>query len=153
LIVDTHAVSYRKGGNIRVRPLKDALAEARFETLANTGRWSRLPDDLLAGFVRSAVEQSLVHLRHLKDQRQTTIKPRLDEEERRLNGWFKRWGQRIEEQLQGLPPEGKRATRLRQQLVEMEKYLQDREQNWKDTHLRASDEPNTRLVLAIEGVR
>jgi len=153
LIVDTHAVSYRKGGNIRVRPLKEALAEARFATLANTGRWSRLPDDLLAGFVRSAVEQSLVHLRHLKDQRQTTIKPRLDEEERRLNGWFKRWGLRIEEQLQGLPPEGKRATRLRQQRVEMENYLRDREQNWRDTHLRASDEPNTRLVLAIEGVR
>jgi hypothetical protein len=70
LIVDTHAVSYRKGGHTRVRPLKEALAEARFETLANAGRWSRLPDDLLAGFVRSAVEQSLVHLRQLKDQRQ-----------------------------------------------------------------------------------
>lgn len=153
LIVDTHAVSYRKGGHTRVRPLKEALAEARFETLANAGRWSRLPDDLLAGFVRSAVEQSLAHLRQLKDQRQAAIKPRLDEEERRLHTWFQRWGLRIEEQLQGLPPEGKRATRLRQQLLEMEKYLQDREQNWKDTHLRASDEPNTRLVLTIEGVR
>lgn len=153
LIVDTHAVSYRKGGNTRVRPLKEALAEARFETLANAGRWSRLPDDLLAGFVRSAVEQSLVHLRQLKEQRQAAIKPRLDEEERRLRVWFQRWGLRIEEQLQDLPPTGKRAKRLRQQLLEMEKYLQDREQNWKDTHLRASDEPNTRLVLAIEGVR
>jgi hypothetical protein len=68
------------------------------------------------------VEQSLAHLRRLKDQRQAAIKPRLDEEERRLRTWFQRWGLRIEQQLQGLPPEGKRATRLRQQLLEMEKY-------------------------------
>lgn len=51
-----------------------------------------------------------------------------------------------------LPPEGKRALQLRRQLDEMERYLRDREDNWKDTHLRASDEPTTRLVLAIEGV-
>jgi hypothetical protein len=70
-----------------------------------------------------------------------------------LNQWFRRWGARIGEQLKDLPPEGKRATRLRTRLEEMEKYLHDREENWKNTHLRATDEPTTRLVLAIEGAR
>lgn len=152
LIVDTHAVSYRKGGHTRVWPLKEALALARFESLANTGRGSALVKELLSGFVSAAVEQSLHHLRKLKDQRLAEIKPRLDEEECRLRSWFQRWGTRIEEQLQGLPPEGKRATQLRHKLDEMESYLRDREDNWKDTYLRATDEPITRLVLAIEGV-
>ena len=153
LIVDTHAVSYRKGGHIQIRPLKEALAEARFDSLANTGRWSNLPDSLLAGFVASAVEQSLSHLKKLKDQRQATIRPRLEEEEKRLKSWFQRWGTRIEEQLVNLPPKGKRAGRLRHRLEEMEKYLHDRERNWKETWLHATEEPITRLVLAIEGVK
>ena len=152
MIVDTHAVSYRKGGHTQVRPLREALALARFESLANTGRGSALARELLSGFVSAAVEQSLHHLRTLKDQRLAEIRPRLDEEERRLRNWFQRWGTRIEEQLQGLPPEGKRATQLRHKLEEMESYLRDREDNWKDTYLRATDEPITRLVLAIEGV-
>ncbi|NEX19867.1 DEAD/DEAH box helicase [Thiorhodococcus mannitoliphagus] len=151
LIVDTHAVSYRKSGKIERRPLKEALAEARFASLANTGRGSRLPDSLLAGFVEGAVEESLRHLRQLKDQRQEQIKPRLDEEERRLKRWFQRRAEHIEGALRDLPPEGKRALQLRRQLDEMERYLRDREDNWKDTHLLASDEPSTRLVLAIEG--
>ena len=70
-----------------------------------------------------------------------------------MNQWFRRWGARIEDQLKDLPSQGKRATRLRTRLEEMEKYLHDREENWKNTHLRAMDEPTTRLVLAIEGAR
>ena len=64
-----------------------------------------------------------------------------------------RWGARIEEQLTNLPPEGKRATGLRTRREEMEKYLHDREENWKNTHLYATDEPTTRLVLTVEGVK
>ena len=60
---------------------------------------------------------------------------------------------RIEEQLCGLPPEGKQATKLRQQREEMEKYLKDREQNWRNAHFLAVDEPSTRLVLVVEGVK
>ena len=153
LIVDTHAVSFRKGGRFEISPLKEALAEAQFDRLANTGRTSNLREDLLRGFVESAVTQSLHHLRQLKDQRRAIIQPRLAEEEKRLEQWFRRWNARIEDQLTDLPPEGKRATRLRIQLEEMEKYLHDREENWKNTHLRATDELTTRLVLAIEGVK
>lgn len=153
LIVDTHAVSFRKGGRFEISPLKEALAEAQFERLANTGRASNLREDLLRGFVESAVTQSLHHLRQLKDQRRAIIQPRLAEEEKRLAQWFHRWGARIDEQIKDLPAEGKRATRLRAQREEMEKYLRDREENWKNTHLRATDEPTTRLVLAIEGVK
>ena len=92
LIVDTHAVSFRKGGRFEIRPLKEALAEARFENLANTGRTSNLRQDLLRGFIESAVTQSLHHLRQLKDQRRAIIRPRLAEEEKRLKQWFQRWG-------------------------------------------------------------
>ncbi len=124
-----------------------------FENLANTGKQGGLPDALLQGFVSSAVEQSLDHMKKLKDQRRKLILPRLKKEEQRLKDWFQRWGTRIEEQLFGLPPEGKRATKLRQQRGEMEKYLKDREENWRNAHFLAVDQPNTRLVLVVEGVK
>ena len=81
------------------------------------------------------------------------IQDTLDKEEKRLEGWFHRWGTRIEEQLTGIPAEGKRATKLRQQREEMEKYLRDREENWRNAHFLAVDEPSTRLVLVVEGVK
>lgn len=153
LIVDTHAVSFRKGGQFDVRPLKEALADVGFEKLANTGKKGNLPAALLSGFVSSAVDQSVQHLKKLKDQRRSLIRPRLEQEEQRLKNWFQKWGTKIEEQLRELPPEGKRAGKLRQQRDEMEKYLQDREDHWRNAHFLAVDEPNTRLVLVVEGVQ
>jgi ERCC4-related helicase len=153
LIVDTHAVSYRRGGAMQMRPLRDALAAARFDELVNTGRGSNLSADLLSGFVASAVDQSLAQLCRLREQRIAELRPRIAEEERRLRHWFERWATRIDEQMSGLPPTGNRATRLRQQRDEMERYLRDREEHWKNAYLRAADEPSTRLVLVIEGIR
>lgn len=153
LIVDTHAVSFSKGGEFGVHPLKEALDEVGFDNLGNTGKKGSLPEALLSGFVSSAVDQSIKYLKSLKEKRRNQIRPRLEKEEQRLKDWFQRWGTRIEEQLHGLPPEGKRATKLRQQREEMEKYLQDREENWRNAHFIAVDEPSTRLVLVVEGVK
>lgn len=153
LIADTHAVSFRKGGRFQVRPLKEALAEVRFEQLGNTGAQGTLTDALLAGFVASAVQQSLDHLKALSVKRQAGIRPRLEAEERRLTSWFHRWAGHVEAQLAGLPAEGKRAAQLRQQREEMEKYLEDRKRHWLEAHFHATGEPTTRLVLVVEGVR
>ena len=38
-------------------------------------------------------------------------------------------------------------------LEEMESWLKDREENWRDTHFTAASDPSTQLVLVIEGVR
>jgi len=156
LIVDTHAISFRKREHstnaFEVRPLKEALAEVGFEKLANTGQKGSIFDALIKGFMKSAINLSIQHLKVLKDKRRALIKPRLDEEEKRLKDWFSVWATRIEEQMTNLPQQGKRATKLRQQREEMEKYLKDREENWLNAHFRAVDEPNTRLVLVVEGV-
>ena len=153
LIVDPHAVSFRKGGQFQIRPLKEALDEVNFEQLANTGKTGTLPDHLLKSFLGSAVDQSVTHLKKLKDQRRAQIRPRLDEENARLKHWFERWAERIDAQQANLPPEGRRATQLRQKREEMEKYLEDRRENWEQTHYRATDEATTRLVLVVEGVK
>ena len=153
LIVDPHAVSFRKGGRYELRPLRKALEEVKFEQLANSGKSGKLPEKLLEGFIASAVDQSRLHMKKLKNQRQQLIKPRLDDEEKRLTHWFERWATHIEAALTNLPPEGIRATRLRQKREEMEKYLQDRLDTWEQTYYRASDEPTTRLVLVVEGVK
>ena len=153
LIVDPHAISFRKGGTYQLRPLREALDEVKFDQLVNSGRTGKLPEKLLEGFIAAAVDQSRLHMKKLRSQRQQLIKPRLDEEENRLKAWFERWGTHIEERLTNLPPEGKRATRLRQKREEMEAYMQDRFDTWEKTYYRASDEPTTRLVLVVEGVK
>lgn len=153
LIVDPHAVSFRKGGKFRIRPLKEALAEVKFDQLTNTGKQGSLPEHLMKSFLGSAVDQSLHHLKQLKDRRRAEIWPRVEEETKRLDDWFSRWAARIDAQLDGLPPEGKRATQLRNKREEMEKYLEDRKEHWMWAHYRATDEPTTRLVLVVEGVK
>lgn len=153
LIVDPHAVSFRKGGQFQIRPLKEALDEVNFDQLANTGKSGNLPEHLLQSFLSSSVDQSINHLKKLKDRRRALIRPRLDEENARLKHWFERWGERIDTQLTNLPPEGRRATQLRQKREEMEKYLEDRRENWEETHYRATEEATTRLVLVVEGVK
>ena len=137
----------------QIRPLREALAEVDFNNLTNSGKRGNLPDHLLKSFLSSAVDQSLHHMRKLKDLRRAEIRPRLDEENKRLEHWFARWAERIDGQLAGLPPEGKRATQLRHKREEMEKYLEDRKENWEMTHYRATDEATTRLVLVVEGVQ
>jgi len=153
LIVDPHAVSFRKGGEVQILPLKEALNEVNFDQLANTGKTGSLPAHLLQSMLGSAVNESVKHLKKLKDKRRAQIRPRLDEENARLKHWFERWGERIDKQLTNLPPEGRRATLLRQKREEMEKYLEDRRENWEETHYRATDEATTRLVLVVEGVQ
>ena len=84
LIVDAHAISFQKGGGYQQQPLKEALARAGFEKLADTGRRGGTSPEILQGFVSAAVEESLKHLKQLKDKRIQALKPVLDKEEARL---------------------------------------------------------------------
>ena len=152
LIVDAHAISFQKGGGYRQQPLKDALARAGFEKLADTGRRGTTSPELLQGFVAAAVEESLKHLTQLKDARKQSIKPVLEKEEARLERWRTRRIAKLDEALAGLSAESKQAVQLRGEKDEIERYLKDRRENWRDAHFEAAPEPTTRLVLAIEGV-
>jgi hypothetical protein len=153
LIVDAHAVSLSKGGRTAIRPLHDALEAAGFHDLADTGKRGSLSEPLLKGFVAAAVERSLDYLHERRQERQAEVKPLLDREEDRLKRWLERRCGRIEEMLDGLSPNSQTAIKGRQDLEESEKYVQDRARNWKQAHFEAADQPTTRLILAIEGVR
>ena len=152
LIVDAHAISFQKGGGYQQQPLKDALARAGFEKLADTGRRGVTSPELLQGFVSAAVEESIKHLKQLKDKRIQALKPVLDKEEARLERWRTRRIAKLDDALAGLSAESKQAAQLRNEKDEIERYLKDRRENWRDAHFEAAPEPTTRLVLAIEGV-
>jgi hypothetical protein len=77
----------------------------------------------------------------------------LEQEEARLTNWLARRRDRINEQLAELSPTSQQAVRARQTLEEAEKYVQDRNLNWRIAHFEATDQTTTRLILAIEGVR
>lgn len=153
LIVDAHAVVISKGGGRAIRPLHTALEAAGFKDLADTGKHGTLPEPLLRGFVKGAVDESLDYLAGRRRERQAEVKPLLEREEQRLNNWLARRRTRIEEELAELSPTGAAAIKKRQDLEESEKYVKDRAQNWRRAHFEAADQPTTRLVLAIEGVR
>lgn len=152
LIVDAHAISFQKGGGYQQQSLKDALARAGFEKLADTGRRGVPSPELLQGFVSAAVEESLKFLMQLKDQRLQALKPVLDKEEARLERWRARRLAKLDEALSSLSSESKQAAQLRNEKDEIERYLKDRRENWREAHFEAAPEPTTRLVLAIEGV-
>ena len=120
--------------------------------LADTGRRGTTSPELLQGFVAAAVEESLKHLNQLKDARKETIKPVLEKEEARLERWRTRRIAKLDEALAGLSAESKQAAQLRGEKDEIERYLKDRRENWRDAHFESAPEPTTRLVLAIEGV-
>ncbi len=42
---------------------------------------------------------------------------------------------------------------LETRIKEWGEYLQDRQQNWRNTHFLAASEPSTQLVLVVVGVR
>lgn len=153
LIVDAHAVVMSKGGGRAIRPLHTALEAAGFKDFADTGKHGTLPEPLLRGFVKGAVDESLAYLADRRRERQAEVKPLLEREEQRLNHWLARRRARIEEELAELNPTGAAAIKKRQDLEESEKYVKDRAQNWRRAHFEAADHPTTRLVLAIEGVR
>lgn len=150
LVVDAHAVRIRPGGGSEIASLRETLIAAGFEQLANTKTPAKAePAQLL---LTAAVEASLAHLIGLEKERQEKIMPLLRQEERRLREWKKKRRSIIEQQLKDLDPDGNTAKRLRQAREDMEKYIDDRQKNWRDMHLLPGESPITRLVLVIEGV-
>lgn len=149
LAVDAHAISFRKGGGFAHRPLHEALDAAGFAQLVNEGATANLSAVQL--LIPAAVEVSLTHLRALRDQRIDEQLPLLRAEERRLRLWKTKRTELLEDRIEQLGPQHPKSTHYRKALEEMKAYLRDREKNWRDTYFEVDAEPNTQLVLVIEG--
>lgn len=151
LVVDTHSIRIRPGGRCEMAPLRNTLADAGFERLANTKTPARVAAAEL--LIPAAVEASLEHLRSLEKQRQEKVKPLLQQEEQRLQQWSQKRREIIDQHLAEIDPNSAFAKRLQRERDEMDKYLKDRQQHWRDMHLLPGESTITRLVLVIEGVK
>lgn len=149
LVVDAHAISFRKGGGFQHRSLREAIAAAGFDRLVNDGSVGNKEAAQL--LISAAVEESLNHLRSLRDKRIDEMLPLLRAEERRLRHWSNKRRELLETRIAELGEHHLRARRYRKDLEEMEAYLQDRAKNWRGTYFEADAEPTTQLVLVIEG--
>ena len=83
----------------------------------------------------AAVNASLDHLRQLEKNRQQRVMPLLRQKERRLQDWRRKRREIIDQRLQELDANSTSAKRLRQERDDMEKYIKDRQQHWRDMHL------------------
>lgn len=151
LVVDAHAISFRKGGKFEHRPLRDALEAADFSHLVNDGAKGNVQAAQM--LVPAAVDASAEHLRKLADERKRVVLPLLRVEERRLRHWSIRRRELLESRIEKLGSNHPKARQYRKELTEMEAYLHDREVNWRDTHIVASGSPSSQLVLVVEGTR
>jgi ERCC4-related helicase len=151
LVVDAHAISFRKGGGFQHRSLREALNAAGFTSLVNEGNAGNL-ESIRAPLVEAAVEASLEHMRELGRKHVDNLLPFLRRENRRLRNWKLRREELLTSRIEKLPPNHPKAKMYRKDLEEMDAYLKDREENWQDTYFTASTEPSTQLVLVIEGV-
>ena len=150
LVVDAHAVSFRKGGGFEHRSLRDALEAAGFDSLVNEGNTGDIKG-IQGPLIEAAVESSLEHMRELGRQHVDSLLPYLRRENRRLRNWKNRRQELLEERIEKLPPNHRKTRMYRKDLEEMDAYLRAREDNWQDTYFTASSEPSTQLVLVIEG--
>jgi ERCC4-related helicase len=151
LVVDAHAISFRKGGGFQHRTLRDALNAAGFSNLVNEGNEGNL-EAIRGPLVEAAVEASLAHMRELGRKHVDSLLPFLRRENRRLRNWRTRREELLSSRIEKLSPNHPKAKMYRKDLEEMDAYLKDREENWQDTYFTASTEPSTQLVLVIEGV-
>lgn len=149
LVVDAHAVIIEKGGKMRIEPLQKVLDSIGFDTIMNTGATPNI--GAAKKLVTAAVESSLMHMTGLKAAHEKRMTPILRKEERRLRAWRTRRKDLIASKLETLPDTAPSARRLKKDLEEMEAYVKDREQNWRDTHFLAAPTPSTQLVLVIAG--
>jgi len=150
LIVDAHAISFRKGGGFQHRSLADALDAADFTRLVNDGRTGNIK--AAQSLIPSDVESSLAHMKVLGRKRYEELLPLLRAEERRLRNWRERRRDLLETRIEQFGAGHPKTQRYRKDLDEMEAYLKDRQENWRETHFNSASEPSTRLVLVIEGV-
>jgi len=151
LVVDAHAISFRKGGDLAYCPLPEALDAAGFARLVNDGRRGNVQAATL--LIPAAVDASREHLKKRRLAREQDLIPLLRAEERRLRTWRNKRHEVLEARLAQLGAHHPRARRYQKDRDEMDGYLRDREKNWRDTHFSSTQEPATRLVLVIEGVR
>ncbi|MDA0814408.1 MAG: DEAD/DEAH box helicase, partial [Verrucomicrobia bacterium] len=151
LVVDAHAISFRKGGGFEHQSLRDALDAAGFDSLINQGNTGDIKA-IQGPLIEASVESSLEHMRELGRQHVDSLLPYLRRENRRLRNWKNRRQELLESRIEKLPPNHRKTKMYRKDLEEMDAYLRDREDNWQDTYFTASTEPSTQLVLVIEGV-
>lgn len=149
LLIDAHGISIKEEGRISHADLRDVLQRANFENLVNAGAEPDLGAAEL--LIHSAVNESIGRMRMLLTKREEELNPFLMGEDRRLQAWSKKRRALLEAQIAGLAEHSRRAKRYRQMLTEMDEYIKDRSQNWRDTHFVASRTPSTQLLLVIGG--
>lgn len=151
LVVDAHAISFRKGGGFELRSLREALDAAGFDKLVNEGKTGDV-SEVQQPLIAAAVDASLQHMQELSQSHIAKLTPYLRREERRLRDWKNRRRDLLESRMEKLPPNHRKARLYRKELDEMDDYLRDRQDNWRDTYFTASAAPSTQLVLVIEGI-
>ena len=149
LIIDAHGISIREGGRITHHGLREVLQRANFEQLVNTGAEPDL--DAAQLLIHTAINESLGRMKMLLIRREEELHPLLLNEERRLRAWADRRRELLERRIVDVGERSTRGERFRRMIAEMDDYLRDRSQNWRDTHLIASREPSTQLLLVIGG--
>ena len=154
LIVDGHAISIFKAkdenrSEIKQQPLKQVLASVKFDQLTNTGA----EPNLLAAqpLLHAAVNESIKHMHVLRVRREKQLIPLLRKEERRLKKWKDRREDILLSRIAAYGQGSAKAKQLQTIIEEMNDYVQDRQQNWRDSHFQAATHPSTRLIIVIQG--
>ena len=150
LVVDAHAISFRKGGGFQQRDLREALAAARFEQLINTGQKPNIAAAQV--LIPAAVESSLNHMNSLKREHDKRIYPLLRREEERLRQWWDKRGKLLKHRIAEMGESHPLARRYQRELGEIDSYIRERQKDWRETHYVAAFKPSTRLILLIEGI-
>lgn len=150
LVVDAHSIRFRKGGETTELPVLEAMKEIDFDSLMNDGSDMNLAAAKM--LITSAVDASIARMGRLKTEREDSLLDVLKIEERRLRKWKNKRIDILSSRLDKYGEKHPKAREAQKQMNEIEAYLEDRANNWRDTHFKAAKDPSTKLVLVCEGV-
>lgn len=150
LVVDAHSICFKKGGEQTELAILEAMKVVDFDSLMNDGSDMNVPVAL--SMIPGAVDASLERMLRLKTEREESLKEILLLEERRLSKWKMKRKDFFYQQIEKFGEKHPKAHEANKRIVEMEKYLEDRANNWRDTHFTAAKDPTTKLILVCEGV-
>lgn len=146
---DAHTVVIQPGGETIFESLAATAARVGFHELINRGSSTKI--EAARPLLNVAVEKSLEYMKKRQQERNDALSKKIRHEQRRLKNWKDKRAEFLSEKIATLPPQHRQRQRWQKELDELEKFIEDRQENWLKNNYISSSQPITCPILVMEG--
>lgn len=147
---EAHTVVVQPGGDTIIESLVQTAQRVGFDRLINRGSAAKI--EAAQALLNVAVETSLAYMKKRQRERNEALSSKIRPEQRRLKGWKNKRAEFLSEKIATLPPQHRQRQRWQKELDELEKFIEDRQENWLRNNYVSSSQPITCPILVMEGI-